>query len=113
MRDLKLLSAEFEKVLEILRVHLPNLEVRAFGSRVHGENLKPFSDLDLVVMTQKPLEPGRMAELKEAFTESDLPFKVDVLDWSTTGERFRRVIEGDYVIVQKEDERISPGTRTG
>ncbi|AJF07542.1 nucleotidyltransferase family protein [Geoalkalibacter subterraneus] len=104
MRDLKLRPAEQEIVLNILREYVPELDVWAFGSRVHGENLKPFSDLDLVIVTESPLDAGRMAELKEAFTESDLPFKVDVLDWSTTGERFRQVIKKNYVVVQKGEE---------
>ncbi len=104
MRDLKLRPAEMEIVLKILTSYVPRLDVWAFGSRVHGENLKPFSDLDLVIVTESPLDVGRMAELKEAFTESDLPFKVDVLDWSTTGERFRQVIKKNYVVVQKGEE---------
>ncbi len=104
MGDLKLRPAEMEMVLKILRTYVPRLDVWAFGSRVHGENLKPFSDLDLVIVSENPLDPGRMAEIKEAFTESDLPFKVDVLDWSTTGERFRQVIEENYVVVQKREQ---------
>ncbi|MGE4345051.1 MAG: nucleotidyltransferase family protein [Geoalkalibacter sp.] len=104
MGDLKVRPAEMEMVLKILRTYVPRLDVWAFGSRVHGENLKPFSDLDLAIMAENPLDPGRMAELKEAFTESALPFKVDVLDWSTTGERFRQVIKENYVVVQKGEE---------
>ncbi|MDY6850375.1 MAG: nucleotidyltransferase domain-containing protein [Thermodesulfobacteriota bacterium] len=104
MGDLKVRPAEMEMVLKIFRTYVPRLDVWAFGSRVHGENLKPFSDLDLAIMAENPLDPGRMAELKEAFTESALPFKVDVLDWSTTGERFRQVIKENYVVVQKGEE---------
>lgn len=31
--------------------------------------------------------------------ESDLPMKVDVVDWATTSENFRRVIAKDKVVV--------------
>jgi predicted nucleotidyltransferase len=92
--------ASLETVLGILREQVPEYEVRAFGSRVHGRALKRFSDLDLVVITDSPLDPLRLADLKEAFSESDLPFKVDVLDWSVTNERFRRVIEKEWVVVR-------------
>ena len=42
-------------VLDILRRHLPGRTVWAFGSRVHGRRLKPFSDLDLAVIGETPL----------------------------------------------------------
>lgn len=92
---------ELETVRGILRAHVPGLEVRAFGSRVHGENLKPYSDLDLANITEIPLDAEKLAELREAFSESALPFKVDFLDWSVTNERFKRLIRQDYRIVQK------------
>jgi predicted nucleotidyltransferase len=69
-------------VREILRAHVPHLQVRVFGSRAGGTP-KPFSDLDLLILTQTPLDVRRSALLAEAFTESDLPFKVDVLDGGT------------------------------
>ena len=102
MSDLKIEPEELETVRGILRVHVPGLEVWAFGSRVHGENLKPFSDLDLAIITETPLDAEKLAELREAFSESALPFKVDFLDWSVTNERFKRLIRQDYRIVQKE-----------
>jgi type I restriction enzyme S subunit len=49
--------------------------------------------LDLVVMADKPLATMRLADLKEEFSESDLPFKVDVVDWAATKEGFRKIIE--------------------
>lgn len=97
---LKVAPQELALVRQILSVHVPGLEVWAFGSRVHGDNLKPYSDLDLVVITEAPLAALRMAELKDAFSESALPFKVDVLDWSTTNKRFQKLIRLDYLVVQ-------------
>jgi len=91
-----------ETVRRILRQHVPEVEVRAFGSRV-AWSARDTSDLDLVLMTDVPLPVGRMADLKDAFTESNLPFKVDILDWATTKDRFRRIIEKQYVMVQKGD----------
>ena len=41
------------------------------------------------------------AELVDDFTESDLPWRVDVVDWATTSESFRRIIERNKVVVQK------------
>ena len=107
---LKLEPSEIEIVRKILLVHLPGIEVWAFGSRVHGDNLKPFSDIDLVVITETPLDVLRMAELKAAFSASALPFKVDLLDWSTTNVRFRNQILKHYLVIQPADQASCLGS---
>jgi predicted nucleotidyltransferase len=74
--------------------------VWAFGSRVKGDP-KPFSDLDLAILGDKPLTLSTLAELADDFSESDLPFKVDIVDLATTGEAFRKVIEAERVVLQR------------
>lgn len=66
-------------VLRILNEIVPDREVRAFGSRVTGK-AKPFSDLDLAIMGDEPLPLETRAWLEDAFSESELPWKVDILD---------------------------------
>jgi len=90
---------EWEIVRDILERHVPDREVWAFGSRVKG-TAKPYSDLDLTILGSEPLALSTAAELADDFSESDLPFKVEIVDWATTGERFRVVIEGERVVVQ-------------
>ena len=87
-----------EIVKRILAGRVPEYQVRAFGSRVCW-TAKDTSDLDLVVMTDAPLGLARLADLQEAFSESDLPFRVDVLDWAATGVEFREIIEQDYAVI--------------
>lgn len=49
-----------------------------------------------------------MAELMDAFQESDLPFKVDVVDWATTKPSFRRSIErSKFVVKSRAGDSIS------
>ena len=50
-------------------------------------------------MGDTPLDFRHLAALKEAFAESNLPFRVDVLDWATTSEVFRGIIEGAFEVV--------------
>ena len=101
MKQLTITAAELEIVRSILARLVPDREVRAFGSRVTG-TMKKFSDLDLAVMGEVPLPASLLADLEEGFRESDLPFKVDVVDWAATQENFRRIIERDYVVVQSK-----------
>ena len=91
MKPLDVDSRDFATVLRILSKHVPEYDVYAFGSRVTG-NARRASDLDLVVMTEKPLDTLRMADLREAFSESDLPFKTDIADWAGIRESFKKII---------------------
>ena len=86
-------------VERILTKHVPECEVRAFGSRATWTS-KDYSDLDLAIVGSGPLDWRTLGRLKEAFEDSDLPIQVDVLDWHSISESFRKVIERDYVIVQ-------------
>jgi predicted nucleotidyltransferase len=87
-------------IKDILAHHAPGCEVRAFGSRV-TRTVKKHSDLDLEVMDTPVIGPETIDRLREAFVESDLPFRVDVLDWNDISPEFRKVIEQKYEVVQE------------
>jgi type I restriction enzyme, S subunit len=87
------------EVIRLLGQYVPEFDVWAFGSRVKW-TAKSHSDLDLAIITSKPLSLNRFAELREVFDESVLPFRVDIVDWAATSESFRRIIEHDKLIVQ-------------
>ena len=86
-------------VQDILQKHVPNHEVWAFGSRVKW-TAKQYSDLDLCVISDQPLDYLVSGGLKDDFSESDLPWKVDVVDWATTSASFRKIIEGGKAVLQ-------------
>ena len=90
--------ADLAYVLGVLARLLPGHEVRAFGSRVTGR-AKRFSDLDLVVRGPR-LPSSTLMDLQDAFRESDLPFKVDIIEWECTQPYFRKIIEEKYEVIQ-------------
>lgn len=87
-------------VRDILQKHVPQYEVWAFGSRAKW-TAKQYSDLDLAVIADQPLSISVSASIADDFSESDLPWKVDVVDWATTSASFREVIRRDRVVVQE------------
>jgi predicted nucleotidyltransferase len=93
-------------VQDILRKHVPDREVWAFGSRVQG-TARRYSDLDLAIITDAPLSFDVSGAMKEDFSESDLPFRVDILDWAVTQDNFRAIVARDKVVVQAD-----PGVST-
>ena len=86
-------------VRDALRRHVPDREVLAFGSRATW-TAKDYSDLDLAVMGDEPLSLRTAAALDEALGDSDLPFKVDVVDWARIDDGFRSIIRRHGVSVQ-------------
>jgi len=84
-----------EQVVDLLTRFIPGVAVWAYGSRVKGSS-RPESDLDLIAFTT-PEQRGAISALKEAFEESSLPFRVDVLVWDEVPENFRKNISEQYV----------------
>jgi len=68
----------------------------AYGSRVKGTARK-FSDLDLCYLEEIPLSV--ISQLREEFTESNLPFEVELVNWKHMRPKFREMIERDLVII--------------
>lgn len=99
MPDIDITAAQWTSISAILQCHLADQPVWAFGSRA-TRSAKPYSDLDLAIIGAQPLPIALLAALEHDFTESDLPFKVDVIDWATAGEEFRRIIARDRVVVK-------------
>lgn len=99
------LPEHLDMIRRILKSHVPEWDIWVFGSRVHERNLKPYSDLDLAVMTEKPLDAPRYTCLQDAFSESDLPFKVDIVDWAATNAPFREVIGACHEVLQRGKEQ--------
>jgi predicted nucleotidyltransferase len=84
----------------ILRAHLHHipLTVFVFGSRT-GPTYRPDSDLELLLDSEIDIPLSTLAELKEAFEESDLPFRVDVVLRSTMRPAFYQHICKDLTIL--------------
>jgi predicted nucleotidyltransferase len=69
----------------------------AFGSRVIGSQ-KRLSDLDICFMDTIP--SNVLFHIREDFEESNIPFKVDLVDWNMCDEKFREIIKPDLVLIQ-------------
>jgi len=86
-------------VCDILQRLIPHCQVWAFGSRVTGTH-KDYSDLDLTIIADAPLDITTIANVSDAFSQSDLPYKVDLVEWATTSESFRNIIQQNKIILQ-------------
>jgi uncharacterized protein len=82
-------------ITDILSKHAPQFEVLAFGSRYHRTHRR-YSDLDLAFVGagDDRLDMMRQARLADAFSESDLPFRVDIVEYNAASPEFRAIIDG-------------------
>jgi len=87
-------------LVDILRRCVPDAEVWAYGSRVTSSG-HDASDLDLVLRNpdKSSAEFPGISELKEALTESNLPIRVEVVDWARIPVSFHQEIVKAYVVL--------------
>ena len=92
-------TPEQSKIIQlILQTNLPSHStVWIFGSRAIKAK-KKFSDLDLAIDSKNILPLSIIASLEHAFSESDLPYKVDVVDLNNINDSFRNKIDPDRVL---------------
>lgn len=84
-------------VRDVLRAHLPEgARAYVFGSRAHG-GARRYSDLDLALEWIRPLGLDLLGEIAEALSDSDIPYKVDIIDLSTADPGFRARIVADCI----------------
>lgn len=94
---LDLRDGELAILRSCLRTHLPSdARAFAFGSRVDG-SARRYSDLDVALVWDRPLDFDTMAALAEALSESDLPFTVDLVDAALLAPAFRARIAAAWV----------------
>ena len=94
-------------VLALLKRHLPATTAWVYGSRAKW-TARPHSDLDLVVFAT-PEQHNQVGALREAFEESNLPFRVELFVWDTVPESFREQIEAEHAVLVEKDKSALAG----
>ena len=100
------------KLEALLREHVPDVEVWAYGSRVNGQSHEG-SDLDLALRSPT-LEPlgGEYLDLIDGLEQSTIPILVQVHDWARLPKSFHREIEREYVVLVARDQASDAGQKS-
>lgn len=101
LSQLQLATPHLQLLQTLLRQHVPQAEVWAYGSRVRGD-AHACSDLDIVLRSPDDLgqDVAGWFELKEALQDSLLPILVDVHLWPRLPASFHPNIEAGYMVLQ-------------
>lgn len=81
---------DLEEARRIIASVLGKGRARVFliGSRAWGTP-SARADVDIGILPEEPLAPGTLAALRDAFEESHIPFRVDVVDLSRVDPALR------------------------
>ncbi len=67
-----------------------------FGSRARGETHRA-SDLDLALLADRPIPTWALAEMRECLENSNLPFRIDLVDYARAPAELKRAIDEEGV----------------
>lgn len=99
MTQIQLTKKNRDTLQAVLTKLLPEATCLIFGSRAKGY-AKPYSDLDLAIDTGAPIPLTLLAQLDEAFDDSNLPFIVDIVDWQRIDKDFQQHILAHAIALQ-------------
>ena len=89
---LDLQENDIKIVISIFKANFENnIEVYAFGSRTK-QTARKYFDLDLLIKAKKPTDDLLLCQLEEEFSESELAYKTDIIDWHTINNDFKQHI---------------------
>ena len=94
MSNFGITPEHYQWIKKILSAYLPKAKIYVFGSRSRGDQ-KRYSDLDLAIETKSPVSTKTLLEIQEQFSESTVPFIVDLVELSR--------IEPDFILGIQED----------
>ncbi len=85
-------KATISEIKKIIFQFLDSKKDKAFifGSRATGSGRK-FSDIDIGVKSEKEIDILLLSDIEEAFEESNIPYTIDVVDFSQVSDRFNEV----------------------
>lgn len=80
-----------EKLKKVVSLFLKDEDVKVvlFGSRARGD-AELTSDIDLGIIPGKTFDRGKLILLREYVDELNIPYKVEIVDFSTVSVEFKK-----------------------
>ena len=91
-----------DDLISIFDEYCPNATILAYGSRLNG-NAHKGSDLDLAVLSNKSFD---LSKLKETITQSNIPFLVDILEFNSLPDEFKKEISNNHEIIYPTEKQL-------
>lgn len=85
------------KIIAIISVLIPEAKIYLFGSRARGTNAQ-YADIDIALDAGKKLPNVDVDEVKSMLNESNIVYKIDVVDIHQVSDLMRQQILEERVI---------------
>ncbi|MBN2267332.1 MAG: nucleotidyltransferase domain-containing protein [Candidatus Babeliaceae bacterium] len=90
--DTQDIAAQFyPQIYTIVRRHFPQARIYLFGSRATHKN-RPGSDIDIAIDNGSTVDFATLLKVWGELDESNIPYKVDLVDLQASSESFRQEI---------------------
>ena len=84
-------------ILQVLQKNIPHAKFYIFGSRAKG-NYKEYSDIDIAVkLEEEMISTDILGKILMEFSDSTLPYEVDVIDLNAIDDKFKNLINDSLV----------------
>ena len=84
-------------ILQVLQKNIPHAKFYIFGSRAKG-NYKEYSDIDIAVkLGKETLSANVLGKILIEFSDSTLPYEVDVVDLNAIDDKFKNLIKDSLI----------------
>ena len=93
-------AANLDTIIQIFDRELPDVEIKAFGSRFAETEPGPEADLDLAIVAGHIISLERMIAIERSMAESGLPFAVDVFDYAKLTNKLKNLIEKEHIVIK-------------
>lgn len=93
-------SEHKDKILAVLSALFPDARIILFGSRAKDTHAA-YSDVDVAIDMGSSIEPVYIGEARDMFSESTLPYKIDVVDFWSVPENMKKLILQEGVVWKK------------
>ncbi len=81
-------------VLKVARIVKREVDVKyrlfIFGSRVEGAH-HPKADIDIGILADQPIDPIKLAYIREEIDSISTLLKIDFVDFSSVSQEFRQI----------------------
>jgi uncharacterized protein len=88
-----------DQITGILKKYFNEEKIYLYGSRIKGIS-RPCSDLDIAVLGSEKINLKTLSFIEDDFSESDIPFTVDITDALRVDESFRNKIINEGIRIE-------------
>lgn len=86
-----------QKIISLITALHPQVKIYLFGSQATGTQVHG-SDIDIALDNGKPMKRSVVGEVREILNATNIPYKIDIVDFNTVSEKMQNLILKEGVL---------------